>query len=311
MGGSVVVIGAINVDLVVAGVALPQPGETVVGGRFSQHQGGKGGNQAVAAARALRGGPLEGRVSMVGAVGDDPLGRAALAALAEEGVGTGSVLVRAGHPTGVALIVVDDQGNNQIAVSPGANATISPTEVEAALANLVSADSILLASLEVPVDTVLAAAYVAASRGARLVVNPAPAVDVPDALLRLARYLTPNEHEIDLLVPSLAGQPELAARRLVDLDRELAVAVTLGAHGVYATGADGDAHFRALDVEVVDTTGAGDAFNGAFAAALAEGRGFLDAVRRGRTAGGLATTRAGAREGMPTRKEIDHAPEPR
>ncbi len=311
MGGCVIVIGAINVDLVVAGVALPQPGETVVGGRFSQHQGGKGGNQAVAAARALHGGPSEGCVAMVGAVGDDPLGRSAVAALEAERIDTRYVLTRTSDPTGVALIVVDEEGNNQIAVAPGANATVTPAEVETALANLATPDSVLLASLEVPVDTILAAAFVARSVGARLVLNPAPAVDVPAALLRLAGYLTPNEHELDLLVPSLPAQPELAARRLVELDRALSVAVTLGAQGVVATGPEGDAHFRALDVEVVDTTGAGDAFNGAFAAALAEGRPFLEAVRRGRSAGGLATTKAGARDGIPTRHQIDHAREPR
>jgi ribokinase len=308
---AVVVLGAINVDMVVSGAPLPAPGETVVGGVFSMHHGGKGGNQAVAAARALRGGPLDGRVAMVGAVGDDAFGREALAALEAEGVDCSAICVRAGMSTGVALIVVDDHGENQIAVAPGANATLAPADVEAALSRVMGPGSVLLASLEVPADAVLAAAYVARTVGAPVVLNPAPARDVPPALLRLASHITPNETEIDLLVPGFADDPAAAAHRLAVADRELRIAVTLGARGVMAIGPDVEQVFRALEVDPIDTVGAGDAYNGAFAAALAEGRPFVEAVRRGRTAGGLATTRQGAREGMPTRDEIDRAREPR
>ncbi len=307
----VVVLGAINVDMVVSGAPLPGPGETVVGGEFSVHQGGKGGNQAVAAARALRGGPGQGSVAMVGAVGDDMFGREALAALAAEGVDCSAVRVRSGTATGVALIVVDAGGENQIAVAPGANATLTPGDVQSALSRVLGADSVLLASLEVPADAVLAAAFVARTVGAPFVLNPAPARDVPAALLRLASHITPNETELDLLVPGFAGDPVRAAHALASADRELRIAVTLGARGVAALGPDVEQVFRALDVDPVDTVGAGDAFNGAFAAALAEGRPFVEAVRRGRTAGGLATTRHGAREGMPGRDEIDRAREPR
>ena len=307
----VVVLGAVNVDLVVSGVRLPSPGETVVGGTFSVHQGGKGGNQAVAAARALRGGPFDGRVALVAAVGDDSLGRDAVAALEVEGVDCTQVIVRRGVSTGTALITVDPTGDNLITVAPGANATLSPADVEAALARLLDPDAVLLASLEVPLDAVLASGYVARTAGARFVLNPAPAGGVPLALLRLAGYLTPNQAEVDALVPTAAGSPERAARQLGAADRELRIAVTLGKHGVYAHGPDGDATFRALDVTAVDSVGAGDAFNGAFAAALAEGRPFIEAARRGRTAGGLAVTRSGAREGMPTRAEIDGTREPR
>jgi ribokinase len=310
-GTAVVVLGAINVDMVVSGAALPAPGETVVGGTFAMHQGGKGGNQAVAAARALRGGPREGSVAIVGAVGDDRFGADALAALRDEGIDCSCAPVRHGVATGIALVAVDTSGENQIVVAPGANATLTPTDVELALGRLLGASSVLLASLEVPIDAVLAAAFVARQRGARFVLNPAPAHDVPSALLRLATHVTPNEIELDALVPDLAGDPERAARWLGERDRELRIAVTLGARGVLAFGPDVDRVFRALEVEPVDTVGAGDAFNGALSAALAEDRPFVEAVRRGRTAGGLATLRRGAREGMPERAEIDRAPEPR
>jgi ribokinase len=307
----VVVIGAINVDLVVRGDRLPGPGETVVGGAFSQHHGGKGGNQAVAAARALRGGRLEGSVAMVGAVGDDQFGHDALAALLVEGIDCSAVHVRSGVSTGVAVICVDGHGNNQISVAPGANATITAGEVEAALTRLLGPESVLIGSLEVPIDATLAGAFVASTIGARFVLNPAPARVVPVALVRLARYVTPNRGELDELVPIFAGLPSEQIRALTTADRGLGVAVTLGPDGVLASGPDGDSLFHALEVTPVDATGAGDAFNGALAAALAEGRPFLEAVRRGRTASGLATTTAGAREGMPTRREIDRAKEPR
>jgi ribokinase len=310
-GCAVVVLGAINVDMMVSGASLPAPGETVVGGTFTMHQGGKGGNQAVAAARALRGGPREGSVALVGAVGDDAFGRQAVESLGEEGVRCDAVLVRPGIATGTALIAVDAAGENQIAVAPGANQTLTATDVEAALARLLDQGSVLLASLEVPIDAVLAAAFVARQADARFILNPAPARDVPAALLRMATHLTPNGVELDRLVPTLAGDPDRAVRHLASVDRELRIAVTLGARGVLAFGPDVDRMFRALEVEPVDTVGAGDAFNGALAAALAEGRPFVEAVRRGRTAGGLATMRHGAREGMPTRAEIDAAPEPR
>ena len=308
---AVVVIGAINVDLVFFTSQFPGPGETVLGRRFERHHGGKGGNQAVAVARALRGGRLEGSVALVGVVGGDEFGREALEALRAEGVDCSAVVRRKGVSTGVAGIMVDASGANMIALAPGANATLAPSEVEAALSPLVGPETVLLASLEVPIDGVLAAGYVAATAGARFILNPAPADGVPSALIHLARYLTPNEVELDWLVPGATGQPQVQARELQAADRGLYVAVTLGADGVFASGPDAEGMFRALDVDVTDTTGAGDAFNGAFAAALAEGRPFLDAARRGRTAGSLATTRAGAREAMPTRSEIDAAREPR
>ncbi len=317
---AVVVLGSVNVDLVVAGARLPRAGETVTGGRFERHQGGKGGNQAVAAARALRGGPAHGSVAIVGAVGDDDLGREAIAALEAEGVDCSALAVRQGMTTGVALIVVDDAGENQIAVAPGANATLSPAEVEKALARLLGRESVLLACLEVPIDAVLAGALAARAAGACFVLNPAPAQQVPFDLLRLAGVVTPNEHEVSRLIYGQAGggasgsagtegTPEDHARALWTGLPSLWCVVTLGSRGAFLVGPETPEgrHVAALSVHPVDTTGAGDALNGALAAALAEGRTLTEAVARGVVAGGLATLRIGAREALPLREEIDRA----
>ena len=321
---AVVVLGSVNIDLVVAGARLPSAGETVIGGRFERHHGGKGGNQAVAAARALRdvrqtaADPL--RVAIVGAVGDDDLGREAVAALEAEGVDCSALAVRHGVATGVALIAVDGSGENQISVAPGANWTVTPAEVEAAVRRLLEPGSVLLACLELPMDAVAAGGAAARSAGARFALNPAPAGDVPGDLLRLADVVTPNEHEIGMLGAALpgwspagaagdTGSPEATARALAERFPGLRCVVTLGSRGAFLVGPDAPRgrRFRALPVAPVDTTGAGDALNGALAAALAEGRPVLEAVDRGVAAGGLATERVGAREGMPFRDEIDRA----
>jgi ribokinase len=298
---TLVVLGAVNVDLVVRGAALPRAGETVVGGVYGRHQGGKGGNQAVAAARALLGGPAEGSVVFVGAVGDDDLGREALAALSAEGIDLGSTRVVDGVATGVALIVVDDTGENQIAVAPGANARFRPSDVDAALTNL-EAGSIVLASLEIPIDTVRRAAERCRALGATFVLNPAPTVFGAADLLPFASVVTPNEGELAALAGAAAGAGALARRH-----PGLRVIVTRGTEGATLTDERGERSFPASTVGVTDTTGAGDAFNGALAAAILEGRPIEEAVARAVGAAGRSVTQSGAREGMPTREEIDRA----
>ena len=284
------VLGGINVDLVVRGVSLPAPGETVVGGRFEQYHGGKGGNQAVAASRWLRTGPLEGRVAILGAVGDDEMGRAARAALEAEGIDCSGVEVSS-QATGVALIVVGPDGENQIAVAPGANATLGgDTGVPGALA----ADDVLLASLEVPVETVLAATRRARANGARVVVNPAPAGAFDRGLLELADVLVPNEAELAAL--ETAGEGHRGA-----------LVVTRGRRGVRLVESSRMVEIAARPVAAVDTTGAGDTFCGVLAACLLEGQPLREAVERANAAASLAVTRPGAREGMPTRGELEDA----
>jgi ribokinase len=269
----------------------------------------------VAAARALRGGSADGGVAIVGAVGDDEFGREAITALEAEGVDCSVLAVRQGMATGVALIVVDGAGENQIAVAPGANATVSAGEVEEALRQLLDPGSILLACLELPIEAVLAGGRAARRTGARFVLNPAPSQNVPADLLHLAHVITPNEHEVGVLVAALGGPAgtadgaEEAARALVALLPGLDCVATLGGRGAFMIGpTDPDGRpVRALPVKPVDTTGAGDALNGAIAAALADGWTLREAVARGVAAGGLATERIGARQALPLRAEIDRA----
>jgi ribokinase len=280
-----VVVGAINVDLVVAGAPLPAPGETVTGGTFAQHQGGKGGNQSVAAARALGGGP---GVVMVGAVGNDALGHDALDALRAEGVAT-SVVIRPGVPTGVALICVGPDGENQISVAPGANAELTSSDVRSALGQ-VHEVGVMLLSLEVPRGAVEAAADWARDRAVPLVLNPAPVQPWVADVARLATYVTPNEHERE----ALGVLPE-----------GVVVVETLGEEGVAIHRGSAVERVEAPRVEAVDTTGAGDCFNGVFAAGLVEGLEAAAAARRAAAAAALSVTKPGAREGMPSRSDLE------
>ena len=285
MTGSVVVIGAINVDLVVSGAALPAPGQTVTGGVFAQHHGGKGGNQAVAAARALGGGS---GVVIVGAVGNDVLGHDALDALRTEGVAT-SVAMRSGVRTGVALICVSPDGENQISVAPGANAELSAGDVTSAFGQ-VNEIGVVLASLEVSHGAVRAAAAWCSEHQVPFVLNPAPVQPWVAEVAALATYLTPNEHERQELGPLPDG---------------VVIVETRGQEGVLIQQDGEEERVAAHPVQVVDTTGAGDCFNGVFAAGLAEGLEVSAAVQRATAAAALSVTKVGAREGMPTREELD------
>ena len=295
--GRVIAVGSINVDLVVRTSRLPGPGETVAGDDLARHHGGKGGNQAVAAARA------GAAVWMVGAVGQDELADSALAALAADGVDTGEV-VRAARPTGVALIVVDGKGQNQIAVAAGANGALGGEAVTAALARLGPlAGDVVLVSCELPRPAVEAALRGGRDGGATTLLNPAPADGVDGALAALADVLTPNQAELAILSPP--GDPDEAARRLLGPRRTRWLVVTLGAAGALLLGADGERQaVPAPAVEPIDTTGAGDTFNGVLAALLAAGEPMREAVERAVLAASHSTTRAGARDGMPTLDEL-------
>jgi ribokinase len=302
MAGRVVVVGSVNVDLVVVASRLPGPGETVTGGDVARHHGGKGGNQAVAAAR------LGADVAFVGAVGDDDFGGAARTALVAEGIDVTHLLV-APRPTGVALIVVNERAENLIAVAPGANAAPTPASVAAAMGALaVGPGDVVLVSCEIPADAVGAALAAARAAGATSLLNPAPADGLDAATIMLADVLTPNEAELALLAGAVtgAGDVEMKARRLlVGGPDHRAIVVTLGAAGALAVpGAGASSAIPALHVVPVDTTGAGDAFNGALAAGLAAGLPLDAAARQAVAAAGLSTTRAGARAGMPTVAEL-------
>jgi len=283
----VIVVGSINADLVVRAERLPGPGETVAGGEFSRHGGGKGANQAVAAAR------MGARVTLVGAVGDDDLGAEALEALAAEGIDVSAVSRLAGVPTGVALIAVSADGENQIAVASGANAALDPDAVAAAVR--AAGDGLVLVNHEVSEAVVLAGA--SAAPGV-VVLNPAPARPLADELCALGPLLTPNASE----AAEISGDrdPEAAARALAERTGA-PVLVTIGADGVLLLDGGGAERLPAPAVEVVDTTGAGDTFNGALAAELAAGADLRAAAVVAVAAASLSTRAAGARDGMPRR----------
>jgi ribokinase len=309
MSGRVVVIGSVNVDLVVRASRLPAPGETVTGGTFERHHGGKGGNQAVAAARL-------GRTTLfVGSVGDDTFGAEARSALIVERIDVSALASAADAPTGVAIIIVGEGGENAIAVAPGANATVDPLTVSQALARLGPLEGdVVLVSHEIPTVAARAALSLAAEAGAATILNPAPAIGLSHDTVSQASIVTPNRSELATLVGgSSDADPVVAARQLFEklepTGRVEAVVVTLGASGALITSrrglAVGGRLIDAPKVKSVGTTGAGDAFNGALAAALAETRDLGEAVTRAVAAGALATTSAGAREGMPSAEVLD------
>jgi ribokinase len=294
----VAVLGAINVDIVVSGAPLPGPGQTVTGGVFAQHHGGKGGNQAVAAARTIQrgailtlaGGPRSG-VWMLGSVGDDQLGIAAVEALRVNDVQTDHVIVSSDAPTGVALIAVGVDGENQISVAPGANTVLSASDVIGALETL--EPHVVLVSLEVPGRTVRATLQWAHDHDVTTILNPAPSQPWAPGMLGLATYVTPNEHERSTLGP---------------IPGDVVVIETRGPEGAVIHRPDrSDEAIPAPNVPVVDTTGAGDCFNGVLAAGLALGAELTAAVRDAVLAASLSVGTAGAREGMPNSQQIAEA----
>lgn len=293
----VLVVGSVNVDLVVRVPRLPGPGETVLGGTFERHGGGKSANQAVAAARA------GASTLLVAAVGQDEAGGSALQELASAGVDVSRCLRLPDVATGIALIVVDPAGANQIAVAPGANAALRADFVQAALRDVTTTPhDVLLLTFEVGEDAVLAAARWAGRRGIRLIVNPAPARRIDPGLLACRPMLVPNESE----AAYLAGHREPGqAARAMQAGSGAPVVVTLGERGalLYQDGVATPVPGHA--VETVDTTGAGDALCGILAAELARGLALLPALERAVAGSALATTLAGARDGMPTRERID------
>jgi ribokinase len=293
--GHVIVVGSVNADYVMRVGHLPAPGETVTGGRLEILPGGKGANQAHAAAR------LGATVLLVAAVGSDAAGDSARADLAADGIDD-SGLFRCDEPTGVAAILVDAAGENVIAVAPGANDCLTGEVAGERLAHRVDAGTVILASLEIPLTAVVAAGTAAAAAGATLVINPAPGRILPPDLLR-GTILTPNDGEILLLTP--AGPDEAAAVAYLLAGGVRAVIVTRGGRGATVFRPDQEpVDVPAPRVEVVDTVGAGDAFNGALVTALAGGLPLEPAVAAAVQAGALACTGAGARQALPRAADI-------
>jgi ribokinase len=297
---SVVVFGSINMDLVVRTPRLPSAGETLTGHTFFTAPGGKGANQAVASSR------LGVATCMVGQVGDDIFGGTLMDGLGAAGVDVSGVITHRSESSGVALITVDDAGENTIVVVPGANGTVSNNDVER-LQPLLSEANVLLLQLEIPLDAVISAARAAQQRGVMVVLDPAPACLLPDELYHTIDVLTPNETEAAALVGfAVATEQGVRDAAKVLIERGCRhVIIKLGGKGAYWATAEDDQFYPAFPVKAVDTVAAGDAFNGALAAALAEGCSMPEAIKWGMAAGALSTTRSGAQPSMPERGEVE------
>lgn len=298
---SILVIGSLNMDFVVQTEKLPLPGETVKGRNFSMIPGGKGANQAVAAAS------LGGRVRMVGRVGQDGFGRALTEGLSSAGVDAGQVRTSAGVATGVALILVERQGQNQITIAAGANDRLEAADLEPAFQDF--SRGIVLLQLESPLKTVEAATHLACRGKGTTILDPAPAASLPQTLLRNLDFLTPNETEALLLLGEPPGEIRLEeapalGRRLLELGPETVV-LKLGDKGAWVANRRLSRHFPAYPVKAADTTAAGDTFNGALAVCLAEGGSLPRAIEFANAAAALSVTRAGAQASIPSRGQVD------
>ena len=296
----IVVVGSSNTDMVVKAARIPSPGETVIGGEFRMAAGGKGANQAVAAAR------VGGSVTFVARVGDDMFGRRAIEGFRRNGVETKFVFTDKLAASGIALIMVDRRGENSIAVASGANANLSAKDVEKAESAIAGAD-VLLAQLETPVETIGRAAELAAGRGIPVILNSAPARPLSVRLLRFVTVLTPNEIEAEFLTGiKIKTRAEMvkAARKLMGRGVK-AVLITLGPRGVFVADGKIETMVPGFKVKAVDTTAAGDVFNGTFAVALAEGRPLAESARFANAAAALSVTKWGAQPSAPERRDIE------
>jgi ribokinase len=296
---TIIVVGSANTDMILKMDRLPKPGETVLGGAFAMAAGGKGANQAVGAARA------GGRVVFVARVGQDDFGARAIEGLARDRIVVDFVFRDKTRPTGVALIFVARNGENSIAVASGANAALSAKDVRKA-APAFDGAGFLLTQLETPLETVQAAAELAAQKKVRVILNPAPARPLPGALLAKVNILTPNETETEILTGiRVSGErsAKTAAAALKRMGVETVI-ITLGPRGAFVSGPGFEGIVPGLKVRAVDTTAAGDVFNGALAVGLSEGRALKEAVRFANGAAALSVTRLGAQPSAPKRKEI-------
>ncbi len=297
MSGRILVVGSYNVGLWIVGPRLPGPGETVLGHTFDMGPGGKGSNQAIGARR------LGAAVTLVAKLGADEFGQQARALFSREGL-DGPGILEADTHTGVGLIFVDEAGGNMISVAPGANAELGGEDLDT-IPGLFDGVELLVCQLESTVELFVEAATRAREAGARTLLNPAPAVPLPDEALALIDFLTPNQHELTILSDSgEAADAEQTARDL--LERGVGeVIVTMGSEGALRITADGIEAYPAHEVAVVDTTGAGDAFTAGLATGLAAGEPVPEAIRLGLRAGAFCVTRAGVVDGLPTRVQLD------
>jgi len=296
----ILVVGSSNTDMVIRADHLPLAGETVLGGTFFMNPGGKGANQAVAIAR------LGGQVAFICKTGSDVFGYQSHQLFEKEGIDVSYVLSDTGSPSGAALIMVDKNGENSIAVASGANAHLTSGDIAAAEEAIDQADFVLM-QLEIPIETVAFVAKKAAEKNRKVILNPAPACTLPGELLQNLYMITPNETEAELL-SGIKIIDEASARKAAEQISELGincVIITLGSKGAFVYGEGICEMVPAIKVKALDTTAAGDIFNGALTVALAEGRSILDAVRFACKASAISVTRIGAQSSAPYRNEVD------
>jgi len=299
MSNKIIVVGSMNMDMVVKTSHIPEPGETVLGGSFFMNPGGKGANQAVAVAR------LGGNVSFIGKIGDDIFGKQSSQLFDEEGVDTNGILSDRDSPSGIALITVDSEGENSIVVAPGANAHLEPSDVEKALDKYTDS-RVLLVQLEIPMRTVEFAAQYARNKGMQVILNPAPANDLVQDLFHLIDIITPNVHEAEMLsgVQIVDIPTARQAAEVIHAQGVKHVIVTLGKQGAALLENGVFYHIPAPEVKTVDSTAAGDVFNGALAVAVAEGKILTDATTFACRAASIAVTKMGAQSSIPFRNEV-------
>jgi ribokinase len=295
----IIVVGSCNTDMVIKADRLPIPGETILGGTFFMNPGGKGANQAVAASR------MGGNVTLISKTGNDVFGKQSVMLYTAENIKTDYIFSDPKHPSGVALITVDSQGENCIVVASGANAYLSPLDIEKASAEIESSDLVLM-QLEIPIETVEYVAEKAQKKGIRVILNPAPARTLSDSLLKHLYIIIPNKSEAEILsgikvydIDSAKQAADIISSKGVNI-----VVITLGSQGALIKE-NADYHFvEALKVEALDTTAAGDTFCGSVCVGLSEGRSILDSVKLAARAAAITVTRMGAQASIPFRSEL-------
>lgn len=295
----IIVIGSSNTDMVIKTEKIPMPGETILGGTFLMNPGGKGANQAVAASR------LGGKVTFIAKIGDDLFGNQITGILKKEGIDTSYIVKDSGLPSGIALITVDEEGENSIVVAPGSNHNLMVQDIDS---DILTGDKfkVMLLQLEIPLMTVEYTALTAAESGIKVILNPAPAQKLHDYLLRHIWLITPDESEVEILTGIKVHNQftaEAAATSLLKRGVKNVI-ITMSARGAFVKSEDFTEMFPGIQVKAVDTTGAGDVFNAALAVATAEGKGLRDAVIFANKAASICVTRMGAQASAPYREEI-------
>jgi ribokinase len=295
----IVVVGSCNTDMVIKADRLPVPGETILGGTFFMNPGGKGANQAVAASR------MGGNVTLISKTGNDVFGKQSVMLYTAENIKTDYIYSDPKHPSGVALITVDSQGENCIVVASGANAYLTPSDIDKASAEIENCDLVLM-QLEIPIETVEYVAEMANKKGIKVILNPAPARALSNSLLKNLYIIIPNRNEAEILsgikvsdIDSAKQAADIISAKGVDI-----VVITLGSQGALIKEYDEYLFVEAFKVDALDTTAAGDTFCGAFCVGLSEGRSILDSVKLAARAAAITVTRMGAQASIPYRSEL-------